>query len=280
MKLLRFGRIGEEKPGLIDTDGYIRDLSGYVDDIAGNFLSDNKLSKLSAIDTDTLPLIPDHVRLGSCVGSVGKLIGIGLNYTDHALEAGMDIPTEPVVFLKASSSICGPNDPTPIPRNCNKLDWEAELAIVIGKEAKYIPSDKALEYVAGYCIANDVSERSLQLEHSGQWTKGKSSDYFGPIGPWLVTKEEIKDPHNLNIWLTVNSEIMQKGSTCTMIFDVEELVSYLSGIMTLYPGDIISTGTPPGIGLTRKPPRFLQPGDIVELGIDGLGVQRQEIVSD
>ncbi|CTQ77030.1 fumarylacetoacetate hydrolase family protein [Roseibium alexandrii] len=280
MKLLRHGAPGAEKPGLLDKDGKIRDLTGIVPDIAGAVLSDAGLSALRGIDVEQLPEVTPGTRLGPCVAGTGKFICIGLNYADHAEEAGMDVPPEPIIFMKATSAICGPNDPTLLPRGSEKTDWEAELAVVIGKTAKYVDDSDAIDHVAGYAVANDISERSYQIERSGQWTKGKSCDSFGPVGPWLVTRDDVADPQDLNMWLTVNGEKLQDGSTRTMVYSVAYLVSYLSRFMTLHPGDIISTGTPPGVGMGMKPPRYLMAGDVVELGIEGLGSQRQAVVAD
>lgn len=278
MKLLRYGPRGSEKPGLLDGEGRIRDLSGIVGDIAGETLTN--LDRLAGIDPTTLPLVEGNPRLGACVGGTGKFMCIGLNYADHAAESGMAVPAEPVLFMKASSAICGPNDPIIIARGSEKTDWEVELGVVIGKTAKYVSEADALSHVAGYCTINDVSERAWQIERGGQWTKGKSGDNFGPTGPWLVTPDEAGDPQNLAMWLTVNGEKVQNGSTKTMVFGVAELVSYLSQFMTLQPGDVISTGTPPGVGLGMKPPRYLKAGDVVELGIEGLGTQKQLCVAD
>lgn len=276
MKLLRFGEAGQEKPGLMAEDGVIRDLSGYVDDIAGAVLSDTELDRLRALDPANLPKVDDSVRIGPCVGDVGKVVCIGLNYSDHAAEAGMDVPPEPVLFFKATSAICGPNDDVEIPRGSAATDWEVELAFVIGKEAKYVSEDEALDHVAGYCIMNDVSERDFQLKRSGQWAKGKCADTFGPVGPYMVTRDEVSDPQALPMYLEVNGERYQDGTTATMVYGVAFLVSYLSKFMSLQPGDIISTGTPPGVGMGQKPePVYLKPGDRMELGIEGLGVQRQ-----
>ena len=280
MKLVRYGMAGAEKPGLIDTDGRIRDLSGHIADVAGAAIDPAKLAELGRIDPASLPLVSGDPRLGPCVGGTGKFICIGLNYSDHAAETGAEVPKEPIIFMKASSAICGPNDPIVIPRGSEKTDWEVELAVIIGRHAKYVSEAEAMEYVAGYAVTNDVSERAFQIERSGQWTKGKSCDNFGQIGPWLVTKDEIADPQNLKMWLTVNGEKMQDGSSSTMVFGVAHLVSYLSQFMSLHPGDVISTGTPPGVGLGMKPPRFLKAGDVVELGIEGLGQQRQDVVAD
>ncbi|GGW29460.1 2-keto-4-pentenoate hydratase [Gemmobacter lanyuensis] len=278
MKLVRYGARGAEKPGLIDAQGRLRDLSAHVRDIAGPVLAD--LSPLAALDPATLPLVEGNPRLGACVGNVGKFICIGLNYSDHAAESGMAVPPEPVIFAKYTSAICGPNDPILIPRGSEKTDWEVELGFVIGKTAKYVTEAEAMAHVAGYFVVNDVSERAYQTERSGQWSKGKSSDNFGPTGPWLVTADEVPEPNNLNMWLKVNGETMQSGSTATMVYQVPFLVSYLSQFFTLHPGDIISTGTPPGVGMGMKPPRYLKAGDVVELGIDGLGSQRQVCEND
>lgn len=280
MKLLRHGPVGEEKPGLLHADGTIRDLSGIVSDISGPSLSDAGLAKVRSVEAGSLPIVPADTRLGPCVGSTGKFICIGLNYADHAAESGMAVPPEPVVFMKATSAICGPNDPIIIPRGSTKTDWEVELAVVIGTKAKYVTEADALYYVAGYAVANDVSERAFQTERSGQWTKGKSCDNFGQLGPWLVTRDQVTDPQNLSMWLTVNGEKAQNGSTKTMVYGVALLVSYLSQFMTLHPGDVISTGTPPGVGMGHKPPRYLKKGDVVELGIEGLGQQRQDVIAD
>ncbi|MBX3581819.1 MAG: fumarylacetoacetate hydrolase family protein [Rhizobiaceae bacterium] len=280
MKLLRYGKPGKERPGLLDADGKIRDLSEQVGDIAGAALAPASLKKLAKIDPNSLPLVRGNPRLGPCVAETGKFICIGLNYADHAAESNLPVPSEPVVFMKASSAIVGPNDDVLIPRGSKKTDWEVELGVVIGKKAKYVSEAEALDYVAGYCVAHDVSERAFQTERQGQWTKGKSCDTFGPIGPWLVTKDEIADPQNLKMWLTVNGKKRQDGSTKTMVYGVAHLVSYLSQFMSLLPGDIISTGTPPGVGMGMKPPKYLKNGDVVELGIEGLGTQKQTFVQD
>lgn len=280
MKLLRYGPAGAEKPGMLDANGLLRDLSAHVPDIAGSALSPASLAKLAALDPATLPLVPGTPRLGSCVAQPGKFMCIGLNYSDHAAESGMAVPVEPVLFMKASSAISGPNDDVVIPRGSKKTDWEVELGVVIGTRAKYVSEADALSYVAGYCLINDVSERAFQMEGTGQWTKGKSADTFGPTGPWLVTTDEIADPQTLNMWLEVDGHRYQKGSTSTMVFGVAHLVSYLSRFMSLHPGDIISTGTPPGVGLGQKPPVFLRPGNRMRLGIDGLGEQNQLVVAD
>ncbi|MCR9214463.1 MAG: fumarylacetoacetate hydrolase family protein [Proteobacteria bacterium] len=279
MKLLRYGPAGQEKPGLLDADGAIRDLSGEVGDIDASILSDEALAKLSALDTAALPIVEGDPRMGPCVGSIGKFICIGLNYADHAAEAGQPIPKEPIVFMKATTAVCGPDDNVEVPRTSEKLDWEVELGVIIGKRAKYISKEEALDHVAGYCTSNDVSERSFQSERSGQWTKGKSHDTFGPIGPWLVTRDEVPDPQNLNLWLDVDGERQQTGNTSTMIFDVATIVSYLSQFMTLEPGDVISTGTPPGVGMGHKPePIFLKPGQVMTLEVEGLGRQSQTTI--
>jgi 2-keto-4-pentenoate hydratase/2-oxohepta-3-ene-1,7-dioic acid hydratase in catechol pathway len=275
MKLLRYGPQGQEKPGLLDQDGKIRDLSGVIPDIVGEVLSDAGLERLRGLSPSSLPLVEGNPRIGPCVGQVGKLVCIGLNYSDHAAESGLTVPPEPVVFMKATSCICGPNDGIEIPRGAEKTDWEVELGLVIGKEAKYVEESEALDHVAGYCIVNDVSERSFQVERSGQWTKGKSADTFGPIGPWLVTRDEVPDPQSLGMWLEVDGQRFQDGSTRTMVFGAAFLISYLSQFMSLQPGDVIATGTPPGVGMGRKPPVFLRPGNRVRLGIDGLGEQEQ-----
>ena len=280
MKLLRHGPAGAEKPGMIHSDGSIRDLSGLVPDIAGAVLSDAGLAAIRALDAGKLPLVAPGARLGPCVAGTGKFICIGLNYADHAAESGMAVPPEPVIFMKATSAICGPNDPIVIPRTSLKTDWEVELAVIIGTKAKYVSQADAMDHVAGYAVTNDVSERAFQTERSGQWTKGKSCDNFGQIGPWLVTRDEVADPQALAMWLTVNGQKMQNGSTRTMVYGVKFLVSYLSQFMTLHPGDVISTGTPPGVGLGMKPPRYLKAGDVVELGVEGLGQQRQDVVND
>ncbi|KLK92309.1 2-hydroxyhepta-2,4-diene-1,7-dioate isomerase [Microvirga vignae] len=279
MKLVRFGEYGREKPGIIDAQGQIRDLSGVVPDITGATLSSESLSRIRNVNAGTLPLAPSGQRLGACVGQARNFIAIGLNYADHAAETGAPIPAEPIVFNKAPSCIVGPNDDVIIPRGSQKTDWEVELAIVIGEHASYVGANEALDYVAGYCVCNDVSEREFQLERGGTWTKGKGCPTFGPLGPWLVTKDEIRDPQNLSMWLDVNGERMQTGSTTTMIFNVAKIVSYVSHFMILEPGDVITTGTPPGVGMGMKPPRYLKAGDVVSLGIEGLGEQRQRFVA-
>jgi 2-keto-4-pentenoate hydratase/2-oxohepta-3-ene-1,7-dioic acid hydratase in catechol pathway len=280
MKLLRYGPVGAEKPGILAADGSIRDLSAIVPDIAGAVLSDAGLAAIRAADLNVLPVVDPATRLGPCVGATGKFICIGLNYADHAAESGMAVPAEPVIFMKATSAICGPNDPIIIPRGSEKTDWEVELAVIIGTRAKYVTQAAAMDHVAGYAVTNDVSERAFQTERAGQWTKGKSCDNFGQIGPWLVTRDEVADPQDLRMWLKVNGDTMQNGSTRTMVYGVSMLVSYLSQFMTLHPGDVISTGTPPGVGLGMKPPRYLRAGDRVELGIEGLGTQRQDVTAD
>ena len=280
MKFLRYGEAGQEKPGLLDAGGTIRDLSGHLTDLSGAALNPDRLAELSRIDASTLPAVDGNPRLGACVAGTGKFICIGLNYSDHAAETGATVPPEPIIFMKATSAIVGPNDDLLIPRGSEKTDWEVELGIVIGKTAKYVSEADALDYVAGYCTIHDVSERAFQIERSGQWTKGKSCDTFGPTGPWLVTKDEVPDPQNLGMWLKVNGETMQNGSSKTMVYGVAYLVSYLSQFMSLHPGDIISTGTPPGVGMGMKPPRYLKAGDVVELGIEKLGNQRQAVRAD
>jgi 2-keto-4-pentenoate hydratase/2-oxohepta-3-ene-1,7-dioic acid hydratase in catechol pathway len=280
MKFLRYGPTGSEKPGVLDADGKIRDLSAQVGDLSGASLDPAALAKLADVDPTTLPLVEGSPRIGACVAGTGKFICIGLNYSDHAAETGATVPPEPVIFMKATSAIVGPNDNVIIPRGSQKTDWEVELGVVIGKTAKYVSEADAMDYVAGYCVSHDVSERAFQSERAGQWTKGKSCDTFGPIGPWLVTKDEVADPQNLSMWLKVNGESMQNGSSKTMVYGVAFLVSYLSQFMSLHPGDVISTGTPPGVGLGMKPQRFLKAGDVVELGIEGLGSQTQTFVAD
>lgn len=280
MKLLRYGDTGREKPGILAADGTLRDLSEVIPDIAGEVLLPSGIEKLRTLDTAKLPRVSESVRLGPCVGRVGKFICIGLNYSDHAAESGMALPREPIIFMKATSSICGPNENVVIPRGSEKTDWEVELGVVIGRTAKYVSQEKALEHVAGYCVVNDVSERAFQLEGTGQWVKGKSADTFGPIGPWLVTADEVPDPQKLGLWLEVDGQRQQDGTTATMVFGVAYLVSYLSKFMSLQPGDIVSTGTPPGVGAGKKPPVFLRPGNSMRLGVEGLGEQRQKVVAD
>jgi len=278
MKLLRFGERGSERPGLLDGRGRIRDLSAVVDDIAGDALTPAGLARLRALDPGSLPLVDGEPRIGACVGRVGKFICIGLNYSDHAAETGATVPAEPVVFGKWTSAICGPNDDVEIPRGSHKTDWEVELGVVIGRGGRYIDEADALDHVAGYCVINDVSERTFQLEGTGTWDKGKGCDTFGPIGPWLVTADEVPDPQALRLWLEVDGHRYQDGSTATMVFGVRFLISYLSRFMSLQPGDVISTGTPPGVGLGQKPPVYLQAGQTMRLGIEGLGEQRQRTV--
>ena len=276
MKLVRYGPAGTERPGLVDAQGRIRDLSAHVDDIAGKTLSDEGLARIATLDPASLPLVEEGTRIGPCVGGVGKFVCIGLNYSDHAAESGLDVPPEPIVFMKATSAICGPDDGIELPRGSVATDWEVELAVVIGRHAKYVSEADALSHVAGYCVANDVSERDFQTKRAGQWTKGKSADTFGPLGPWLVTRDEVGDPQALSLWLDLNGKRMQTGSTATMIFGVAKVISYLSQMMSLHPGDIISTGTPPGVGMGIKPaPVYLKAGDRLALGIDGLGTQNQ-----
>lgn len=281
MKLLRFGAPGAEKPGMIDAEGILRDLSGVVDDIAGDVLSDSGLDRLRALNPAELPLVEGSPRLGPCVGNIGKFCCIGLNYSDHAAETGAAIPEHPILFMKANSAIGGANDRVMMPRGSTQTDWEVELGVVIGTTAKYVSKEDALSHVAGYCVINDVSERHFQTKLTGQWTKGKSCDTFGPTGPWLVTRDAVADPQNLGMWLDVNGQRMQTGNTSTMIFGVAEIIEHLSALFTLHPGDVISTGTPPGVGLGMKPePVFLKKGDVMTLGIDGLGEQRQEVGQD
>lgn len=279
MKLVRYGSPGAERPGVIDFDGGIKDLSQLIPDLAGPALSQTSVERLREVNISSLPAVKSDVRLGPCVGQVGKFICIGLNYSDHAAESGMAVPREPVVFMKATSAISGPYDDVVIPRDSKKCDWEVELGVVIGKEAKYISEQDALSHVCGYCVVNDLSEREFQLEGTGQWVKGKSADTFGPLGPWLVTKDEVPNPQKLQLWLEVDGHRYQYGSTETMVFGVAYLVSYLSRFMSLQPGDIISTGTPPGVGLGQKPPVYLRSGNIVRLGINGLGEQSQRVVA-
>ena len=279
MKLMRVGQPGQEKPAILDAEGKIRDLSAHVKDIGGDAISPEGLRKIAAIDLATLPVLNEE-RIGACVAGTGKFICIGLNFSDHAAETGATVPPEPVIFMKATSAIVGPNDDVTIPRGSEKTDWEVELGVVIGKTAKYVSEADALDYVAGYCVSHDVSERAFQTERAGQWTKGKSCDTFGPIGPWLVTKDEVADPQNLGMWLKVNGQTMQDGSSNTMVYGVAHVVSYLSQFMSLHPGDVISTGTPPGVGMGQKPPRYLKAGDVVELGIEALGSQKQTFVAD
>ena len=279
MKLLRYGPVGDEKPGVLDNDGAIRDLSGEIADVSGAFLDDDTLARLRDLDLAGLPVVSGSPRLGPCVSNVGKFICIGLNYADHAAEAGMDLPAEPVIFFKATSAIIGPDDDVEIPRNSVKSDWEVELGVIIGKHAKYVDKADALAHVAGYCVVNDLSERDFQLHRSGQWVKGKSCDTFGPIGPWLVTRDEVSNPQNLAMYLEVNGHRYQDGSTRTMHFDVATVISHLSQFMSLQPGDVISTGTPPGVGMGQKPETYLKPGDRMALGVEGLGVQNQNVIA-
>lgn len=274
MKLVRYGESGAEKPGLLDESGRLRDLSHVIDDIVGRNLSEESLKRLRDLDRATLPLVSGNPRLGSPVGAVGKVVAIGLNYTDHVAELGAPTPPEPIMFMKATTAICGPYDKILIPPGAMKMDWEVELAVVIGALARRIPTASAMDHVAGYMVSNDISERNYQFEHGGQWVKGKSCDTFCPLGPWLVTTDEIPDPQALGIWLELNGEVMQTGNTQRMIFPVADLVSYVSRFMTLVPGDVILTGTPPGVGHRKKPPRLLKAGDAMRLGIDGLGEQR------
>ncbi|MCT4709426.1 fumarylacetoacetate hydrolase family protein [Enterobacteriaceae bacterium H11S18] len=278
MKLLRYGHAGSERPGLLDNNGKLRDLSAHVDDISGEFLRPETLEALRKLDPQSLPLVSGEPRLGACVGKVGKFICIGLNYADHAAETGAEIPKEPVIFNKWTSAIVGPNDDVEIPRDSVKTDWEVELGVVIGTGGRYISKADAMSHVAGYCVINDVSEREFQIERGGTWDKGKGCDTFGPTGPWLVTADEIPDPHQLNLWLEVDGKRYQNGNTRTMIFQIPEIISYLSRFMSLQPGDIISTGTPPGVGLGQKPPVYLKAGQVMRLGIEGLGEQRQKTV--
>jgi len=280
MKLLRYGSQGQEKPGILGVDGEIRDLSGIILDLAGESLLPGSIEKVRNTDIALLPRVAGRPRIGPCVGGVGKFVCIGLNYSDHAAESGMAVPVEPVVFMKATSSICGPDDTVVIPRGSKKTDWEVELGVVIGKPAKYVEESDALSHVAGYCVINDLSERAFQLEGTGQWVKGKSADTFGPIGPWLVTPDEIPDPQNLEMWLEVDGHRYQNGSTKTMVFGVAHLISYLSRFMSLRSGDIISTGTPPGVGFGQRPPVYLRPGNRIQLGIRGLGQQNQDVTAD
>lgn len=279
MKLLRYGPPGKERPGLLDAAGVIRDLSRVIPDIGPAQLSDAALARLRRLDPKKLPAVKGQPRLGPPVTGVSKFVAIGLNYRDHAIESGAPIPTEPVVFMKATSCIQGPNDPVMLPQGSKKTDWEVELGVVIGQRARYVSRRQALSHVAGYCVVNDVSEREFQLERGPQWDKGKGCDTFGPIGPYLVTRDDVPNPQRLNLWLELNGERMQSGNTKTMIFDVATLVSYVSRFMTLLPGDLITTGTPPGVGMGRKPPLFLKRGDVMRLGIDGLGEQRQQVIA-
>ena len=279
MKLVRFGNAGSEKAGMIDSNGDLRDLSAHVADINPATMGD--IERLKGLDENDLPLVDGNPRLGACVGNIGKYMCIGLNYSDHAAESGLDVPAHPILFMKATSAVVGPNDDVCLPRGSERADWEVELGVVIGKKAKYVSKDDALNYVAGYCVCNDVSERSFQTTLSGQWTKGKSCDTFGPTGPWLVTRDDVPNPQNLSLTLDVNGKRMQNGNTSTMIFTVAEIIEHLSSLFTLHPGDVISTGTPPGVGMGIKPePVYLKAGDVMEVAIEGLGSQRQNVVSD
>ena len=280
MKLLRYGPVGQEKPGLLDSSGHLRDLSSVIHDLGGEHLSPASLEQLSKLDPSSLPTVEGNPRVGACVAGVGKFICIGLNYRQHALETGASIPSEPIIFLKATSAVQGPNDEVWIPKGSSKTDWEVELGVVIGKRAKYVSVEKALEHVAGYCVINDLSEREFQLERGGQWDKGKGCDTFGPLGPYLVTKDEVLEPQNLHLWLEVDGVRFQDSSTGDMIFGVSELISYVSQFMTLHPGDVISTGTPQGVGLGQKPPLYLKAGQTLKLGIEGLGEQTQRVLDD
>ena len=280
MKLLRYGKLGKEKPGVLDSEGRIRDLSAHVSDITGETISPKSLTKLRKIKIDSLPIVRGNPRIGACVAGSQKFVAIGLNYSDHAAESGMAVPPEPIIFTKHMNCISGPNDDVTLPPKSKKGDWEVELGVIIGTKAKNIKRDDAMKHVAGYCTINDLSEREFQIERSGQWTKGKSYDTFGPIGPWLVTADEIKDPQKLHLWLELNGKRVQDGNTSTMVYGVEYLVAYLSEFFTLMPGDIITTGTPPGVGMGMKPPRFLKPGDKMRVGVDGLGEQNQVVVRD
>jgi 2-keto-4-pentenoate hydratase/2-oxohepta-3-ene-1,7-dioic acid hydratase in catechol pathway len=278
MKLVRYGKPGQEKPGLIDSEGRLRDLSAVIQDIGPEQLGDASLARLRKLKTDQLPAVKGSPRVGCPVAGVGKFIAIGLNYADHAAEAGMPIPAEPIVFMKATSCIQGPNDPVMLPKGSRKTDWEVELGVVIGTKARYVSQKDALSFVAGYCAVNDISERAFQIERGGTWDKGKGCDTFGPIGPWLVTRDEIANPQRLGMWLDLNGQRVQRGNTRTMIFGVAKVVSYVSQFMTLMPGDVITTGTPPGVGMGMKPPVFLKKGDVITLGVEGLGTQRQVVV--
>lgn len=279
MRLLRYGEPGNERPGILDAAGNIRDLSGHLSDLNEKTLSPDTLNMIASINVDSLPLVPGEQRIGPCVGGSRKFICVGLNYSDHAAETNATVPPEPILFMKSPHAIVGPNDNVEIPRGSKKTDWEVELGVVIGKTAKYVSEEDALEHVAGYCVVNDLSEREFQIERQGQWMKGKSCDTFGPIGPWLVTADEIPDPQQLAMWLDVDGHRYQDGNTRTMIYNVRYLVSYISQFMSLHPGDIISTGTPPGVGMGQKPPVYLRPGQLIRLGIEGLGVQQQRTYS-
>jgi len=278
MKLVRYGKAGQEKPGLIDSEGRLRDLSAVIQDIGPEQLGDAALARLRKLKTDQLPAVKGSPRVGCPVAGVGKFIAIGLNYADHAAEAGMPIPAEPIVFMKATSCIQGPNDPVMLPKGSRKTDWEVELGVVIGTKARYVSQKDALSFIAGYCAVNDISERAFQIERGGTWDKGKGCDTFGPIGPWLVTRDDVANPQKLGMWLDLNGQRVQSGNTRTMIFGVAKIVSYVSQFMTLMPGDVITTGTPPGVGMGMKPPVFLKRGDVITLGIEGLGEQRQAVV--
>ena len=280
MKLLRYGAPGEEKPGVLDSQGRIRDLSAVIHDVAGDALLPHSFERIRQVDPESLPRVAGTPRIGPCVAGVGKFICVGLNYSDHAAESGMKVPVEPIIFMKATSSIVGPNDDVVIPRGAEKTDWEVELGVVIGRTAKYVAEKDAMAHVAGFCVVHDVSERAFQLEGTGQWVKGKSADTFGPIGPWLVTADEVADCHELDLWLEVDGNRYQNGNTRTMVFNVPYLVSYLSRFMSLRPGDIISTGTPPGVGHGMKPPVYLRDGNVVRLGVERLGEQQQRVVAD
>ena len=280
MKLLRYGKIGKEKPGILDKEGRIRDLSAHVSDISGETISPKSLAKLRKIKIDTLPLVKGNPRIGACVFNPQKFIAIGLNYSDHAAESGLQVPPEPVVFTKQVSCVSGPNDTVTLPPRSKKGDWEVELGVIIGTKAKNIKKADALKHVAGYCTINDLSEREFQVERSGQWTKGKSYDTFGPMGPWLVTSDEVKDPQKLSMWLELNGKRVQNGNTSTMVYSVAHIVAYLSEFFTLMPGDIITTGTPPGVGMGMKPPKYLKPGDKMRICVEGLGIQEQVVVRD
>ena len=280
MKLLRYGKLGKEKPGVLDSEGRIRDLSAHVSDITGETISPKSLAKLRKIKIETLPIVRGNPRIGACVNGSQKFVAIGLNYSDHAAESGMTVPPEPIIFTKHMNCISGPNDDVTLPPKSKKGDWEVELGVIIGTKAKNIKRADAMKHVAGYCTINDLSEREFQIERSGQWTKGKSYDTFGPIGPWLVTADEVKDPQKLHLWLELNGKRVQDGNTATMVYGVEYLVAYLSEFFTLMPGDIITTGTPPGVGMGMKPQRFLKPGDKMRVGIEGLGEQNQVVVRD
>jgi len=279
VKLVRYGPAGSERPGLIDSDGRVRDLSEHLEDLRGEALAPESLARLARLAISRLPLVPERVRLGVPVAGISKIVAVGLNYSDHAAEAGMPIPPEPVLFMKATSAISGPYDPVVIPKGSEKTDWEVELGVVMGRRTQHLSPERALESVAGYTIVNDVSERAFQFEHGGQWVKGKSADTFAPIGPWLVTRDEVSDPQALGLWLSVNERRFQNGNTRAMVYGVAFLVSYISRFMTLLPGDVLSTGTPPGVGMGWKPPVFLKPGDVMRLGIDGLGEQRLAVIA-